>query len=419
MSFRTKILTAGLIMTALLLSAFPAGAAEQKTDHITLTADKTLSLGDVVRLAADRAPERFIARAHDTISRAYADQSSNLFAGSPRLALSHQNDFLLSDQGLREWEGRLEAPLWLPGEKSAHRNKAVAAAAESQAYRVRLEWAVAADVRELVWQVKLAEAALQESRDALDIAEQLKHDVERRITSGDLPRNSLLLAQRDVASRQIALKGAERDYVDSAVAYQNYTGLERIPAEVRESRQEVADELAAPHVLYARRQVDYYQAEYDAVKRSWSSAPTVSLGVKRERGGYDDRSINSVSFGLTIPLGSRAYTAPKRAEAAARLAEAERQRESVLRRHRRALHEAHHELEVCLVQQKISREHFAISKENMRLARKAFDLGESDLMDLVRVQEQYFQSAAFQSRQQIECGRATARHNQTKGIIPQ
>ncbi|WP_138380718.1 TolC family protein [Luteithermobacter gelatinilyticus] len=416
--FEKTVLRACLLAT-LCLWPGPAISAEEESEHVRLVPDSTLSLSNVIDAAANQAPDRLMAAARETTSRAYAKHAGSLFADSPQLSVSHQNDFLLSDQGLREWEGRLELPLWIPGEKSAYQNRARTAENEARAYRARMIWNVAREVRELVWQVKLAEAALEESRKGLEMAEKLLHHVERRIASGDLPRNSLILARQEVAARKIALKGAERDYVDSAVAYQSYTGLEAIPAEINESPQEVEDAYAVPPVLHARRLVEYYRAEYNAVRQSWSRSPTLSLGVKRERGGFDDRSVDSVSLGISIPLGSGAHTAPKRAEAAARLAEAERQKERALRAQKIALHEAEHELEVCLIQQKISREHHDMARENLQLAQRAFDLGESDLMDLLRVQDQYVRSSTAHTRQQLECGRAIARHNQTKGLLPE
>jgi outer membrane protein TolC len=143
------------------------------------------------------------------------------------------------------------------------------------------------------------------------------------------------------------------------------------------------------------------------------------VGVKHERGSYGQEPIDSVGVSLTVPLGGGAEMAPKRAEAAEKLAEAERQQELEIRRQKIALHEAEHELEVCLVQQEIAGEHYAMANENLRLARRAFELGESDLMDLLRVQEQYFQSANAHTRWGLECSLKTARYNQTKGILPE
>ncbi|WP_321390390.1 TolC family protein [Emcibacter sp.] len=392
---------------------------EHKGAHITLTQDATLSMGEVVGLTAERAPERYMVEARTRTGKAYRRKASSFFSDSPQISVHHQNDFLMSDQGLREWEGRLDLPIWMPGEKRAWQNRARAAGSEADAYRDRLVWEVAGEVRELLWQVKLTEAALQDNRAALETAEKLLDDVERRIKAGDLPKNSVILARQELAARRIALKGAERDYVDSAMTYQTITGLASIPASVEEQQQEVEDDYAVPPVTHARRQLEYYQAEYDSARASWSSSPTVTFGVKRERGGYDDRSIDSVSLGLAIPLGSATHSAPRRAEAAEKLAVAERQLALAMRDQKLALHEAEHELEVCLVQMEITEEHFAMATENLRLARRAFELGESDLMDLLRVQDQYFQSSGTHSLQKLQCGLAVARHNQTKGIFPQ
>ncbi|MFC7050093.1 TolC family protein [Emcibacter nanhaiensis] len=403
----------------LLMGPGAAFAEEHEGEHVKLVPDQALSLGEVIDRAAELAPDRFMVDARNKTGKAYGRKASSFFAGAPEISVHHQNDFLISDQGLREWEGRLDLPIWMPGEKRAWKDRARAAGSEADAFRNQLVWAVAGEVRDLVWQVKLAEASLDESRAALETAEKLLDDVEKRIRAGDLPKNTVLLARQELAGRRIAIKGAERDYVDSAMMYKTYTGLDRIPTNIAEQRQEVEDDYAVPPVIYARRQMDYYQAEYDSERASWSSSPTITVGVKRERGGYDDRSIDSVSFGLTVPLGSATHSAPRRAEAAEKLANAERELAMAMREQKLALHEAEHELEVCLIQQEITDEHFRMASENLRLAERAFELGESDLMDLLRVREQYFQSSGVHSRQKLQCSLGVARYNQTKGILPQ
>ena len=418
MQFNLKLL-GGAFWLIVLWGPVAVYSEEHESGHVRLNPDQTLSLREVVEQAAELAPDRFMVEARNRSGKAYGRKASSFFAGSPQISVHHQNDFLMSDQGLREWEGRLDLPLWMPGEKRAWKSRARAAGTEADAFRDRLIWSVAGEVRDMVWQVKIAEASLEENHAALETAEQLLEDVEKRIKAGDIPKNSALLARQEVAARRIAVKGAERDYVDSVVMYRTYTGLDRIPADISEQQQEVEDDYAVPPVTYARRQLDYYQAEYDSERASWSSSPTFTIGVKRERGGYDDRSIDSVSFGVSVPLGSAAQSAPRRAEAAEKLAAAERELAMAMREQMLALHEAEHELEVCLVQMEITDEHYQMASENLRLAERAFELGESDLMDLLRVREQYFQSSGVHSRQKLQCGLSVARYNQTKGILPQ
>jgi outer membrane protein, heavy metal efflux system len=95
----------------------------------------------------------------------------------------------------------------------------------------------------------------------------------------------------------------------------------------------------------------------------------------------------------------------------------EREQALVNREYKLSLHEAEHELEVCEVQLPLSASHFKMSQENLRLAQKAFDMGETDLFDLLKIQEQFFSSSAENTQIIIECKRAIARHNQVKGVL--
>ena len=82
-----------------------------------------------------------------------------------------------------------------------------------------------------------------------------------------------------------------------------------------------------------------------------------------------------------------------------------------------ALHESEHELEICEIQLPFAQSHFDLAKENLRLSQKAFDMGESNLLELIKAQEQYYISANQNGIKIIECKRAIARHNQIRGVL--
>lgn len=107
----------------------------------------------------------------------------------------------------------------------------------------------------------------------------------------------------------------------------------------------------------------------------------------------------------------------KRSAAAMTLAEAEREKEFIKRDLKLALHEAEHELELCDVRLPITSSHLDLAAENLRLSQKAFDVGEINLLDLLKIQEQYFISSRQQKRMKLECKRAIARQNQIWGVL--
>ncbi len=383
-----------------------------------LHADPALSLRDVVDAALSRSPDRLMIKSRQEIATALKRKSSSFFSDSPEIAISHQNDSLGSNQGLREWEGSLNMPLWLPGEKSANRKKARMSQAEADAYKALMTWQVAGEVRQILWDIKLAEATVRENRKSLEMARSLDRNMKKQIAAGNLPGRDALLSRQETMSREMALITAQSEYFHAGQIYQKYTGLDRIPADFTEQMVERETGENLPLINLANARVDYLRAEFREITSRWNSPPTLSLGVRRERGAYQDRNIDSVSLGLSFPLGGRVHAAPKRAAAAVTLADAERQREMVRRSQSLQLHEAHHEYETCRAQLLLAEEHFSLAGENLRLGQKSYELGESDMRDFLRIREQYFDSSRKIVTQKITCQRAVARHNQVKGILP-
>ncbi len=388
-----------------------------------LYADRTLSLRDVVDATLSRSPDRLMIKSRQEIATALKRKSASFFSDSPEIAIRHQNDSLGSNQGLREWESSLNMPLWLPGEKSANRKKARMSQAEADAYKALMTWQVAGEVRQLLWDIKLAEATVRENLKSLEMARSLDRNLKKQIAAGNLPGRDALLSRQETMSREMALIMAQSEYFHAGQIYQKYTGLARIPADFTEQMVErkAGENLPLtnlPLINLADARVEYLRAEFREITSRWNSPPTLSLGVRRERGAYLDRNIDSVSLGLSFPLGGRVHAAPKRAAAAVALADAERQREVVRRSQSLMLHETHHELEICRAQLLLAEEHLSLAGENLRLGQKSYELGESDMRDFLRIREQYFDSSRKNVTQKIKCQRAVARHNQVKGILP-
>lgn len=61
---------------------------------------------------------------------------------------------------------------------------------------------------------------------------------------------------------------------------------------------------------------------------------------------------------------------------------------------------------------------FQIAKESIRLAQKAFKLGEFDLVSLLRVQAQTSEAERNFTSRQIQLQWDTARYNQAVGVLP-
>ena len=82
------------------------------------------------------------------------------------------------------------------------------------------------------------------------------------------------------------------------------------------------------------------------------------------------------------------------------------------------MHEAEHNLSVSRAELTIAAKQHAVAKESFNLAQKAFQLGESDLVSLLRVQAQAFEAERTYTTRQIQVQWDIARYNQTVGVLP-
>lgn len=82
------------------------------------------------------------------------------------------------------------------------------------------------------------------------------------------------------------------------------------------------------------------------------------------------------------------------------------------------MHEAEHNLSVSRKELTLAAKQHEIARESLRLAEKAFQLGETDLVSLLRVQAQAFEAERAFTTRKVQVQWEIARYNQTVGVLP-
>jgi outer membrane protein TolC len=98
--------------------------------------------------------------------------------------------------------------------------------------------------------------------------------------------------------------------------------------------------------------------------------------------------------------------------------EAMSQREKLRRTLEADLHEAEHNLLVSKKELLLAEQQFKIADNSAKLAQKAYNLGELDLMRLLRIQSQTFEAERSYTTRQLQVKWDTARYNQAVGVLP-
>jgi len=348
-------------------------------------------------------------------------QAASPLAGDPSLAVRHQTDKLHDDMGYVEWEAGLELPLWLPGQRNARRGQADADEQRADATALFLRWQAAGQVREAVWDASIAEGRANQAELALKSAKALETDVRKRTQAGELSRLELVLAQKESAVRELELQTARDELEHAHEAYGLLTGFHEFPDSAIETISDSGGELPTghPQLLLADATVAHARAERDRVRGERRGNPLLTIGGKHQRDAGARDYYDSLGLEIRVPLGLESQAAPQQSAAELRLTDSEAERARLRRELELTLAGARHARAALRASLDIAQRQQSLAAEAHRLTQRAFDLGESDLVKLLRTREQALQAELDLRLRSLELDRATARLNQALGTVPE
>ena len=386
---------------------------------IQLERNHQLTLTEVVRLSILRSPKQAEIQAGKGLVNAKNIQASSFLPGAPAVTAGHQNDVVGSNRNLNQWEVGLDLPLWLPGQKSARASLAEGAKTELDKTSANLSLDIAGQVRDALWNLGMAtnEAELQESRYLA--AQALLTDVEKRWKAGELAKTDVMLAQNGTLAAKTALIKAKAEVKHAEHRYWILTGLKELPNTFEEqltSKEMIDDSHPWLAESAARIEIANHQRALNAIEQSEN--PQVMLNVRHERGAFDSLYNDSVGVAIRVPLDSKVRSAPMLANAEMAIAQAMSEHEQRQRLLESSFHEAQHNLEVIREEIDILQAQHKLSQESLQLAKKSFALGESDLIDLLRIQATAYEAERALKSRQTQMQWHIARYNQAIGVLP-
>lgn len=378
----------------------------------------TPSLVKMVAAAAARNPGMELADAERGIAGALQRKADQPFAGDPIANVKYQTDSVGSDNGYREWEGGIELPLWLPGQSDSYAREAERTVAVSDSINDARRLEIAGKVRERLWAVAIARSEAEQAQSALEVAKSLLQDIQRRVEAGELPRSDSLLAEKELLQREEAMQLASNRVTQTERLFTRFTGLDAPREAAREQPGGTGLNAEHPRLQLAQRHVAQAQAHRDRIRSESRSGPNLWLGAKsvKPEAGYDYDS--SVGVELSMPFGNGAHSAPDLAEAELALTRAQVELNSALLELEDALTQASLELDRAKASLKQTKRRRTLSDESLKLSRRAFDLGETDLVRLLQAQADALAARQDEQIRQLEYGQTVARLNQALGVIP-
>jgi outer membrane protein TolC len=374
----------------------------------------------VIQAGYERYPQRTLGDAIHRQGDALRRQASSLLADDPAVTLRHENDAWTDSNGFRSWEGGLDLPLWLPGQRGRRGEVASATDLEADAVGRLQYWRVAGEIRDLLWSLGIAETELALARQAEDSAAVLENDVDKRFRAGELARTDLIMAQKETLARQSERVAAQAALDTLVQQYRTWTGLTELPVDIEETAaktEQIAEDhpaLAAAGLGVARA-----RARRNQVQGEKRANPVLTLGGKSERPVSGASYDTSLTVELHVPLGTKSQAAVKTADAERDLTQASIELAGVKRDLDTGLQNARVERDTAGRSLQLAQRQQALAAEGLRLTQRAFELGESDLFTLLTARAQALSAQRDVRLRRLELGRATARYNQALGVIPE
>ncbi|MDR2875138.1 MAG: TolC family protein [Methylobacillus sp.] len=417
MKLYSSVFSLRIASALLLMFACVCAHAEEELER--LQSDSALTLGGVLQATFERDPRQPLLQAGAGAVAARDKHASALLPGAPAVNLNHQTDVIGSGRNLREWGATLEFPVWLPGQKTAREAVAREARSGLDAGRAGLLLDAAGRLREAFWDVAMSRNAAELAARRAQTALALEQDVERRQQAGELAKTDVMLAKNETLQAQAAQLRAEAELKHAEHRWWMLTGLKSIPMQGDEKQ---AGEAQAddnhPLLAPSARRVALMREERNLVKVERRENPQLLLSARHDRGAFDNAFDNSVGVAVRIPLDAEVRSAPMMARAEMDLAQALTEHEQRRLELLTAMHEAEHNLEVTRRELVLVEEQNSLAQENLNLARKAFTLGETDLVHLMRVQALAFEAERALQNSRIQLQWDIARYNQAAGVLP-
>ena len=356
------------------------------------------------------------------LTKADADKSAaqRLWAKSPSLEYSQRDNRFQADTGLKETEVGVVWPVWQWGQRGAQNTLAASALTKADHNAQFVRFKLAAEVREAIWMTKDAEVEYGEAVLLAETLTRLARDVDRRVSAGDLARVDSLVSHAERLAA-LALQSEASQKLSAMLArWQNLTGL-RTPLSTEAATEQpsaLKSVIAHPELLLSIQSADEAKKKLELVEASNREAPELKVGMRQELAARTQPGQSTLIVGFRLPLGTSDRNRPLLAAA---LTDVEVSTTQEQRTQERI--ESEHELAkqaLTFAQQQLqsAKERADLLNERTALIEKSFKAGETSLPDYLRAVSLSSQAQTAYLRQISKTYLATARFNQSLGVMP-
>lgn len=388
---------------------------------LSLPAQAQTGLAELFAAAWQRQPEALAAGAHREAAEGRQASARSWTAEPASLEIASKTDRLHRNDGAREIELGIAAPLWRPGERGRAQALAAAELGALDSRVAAAQWRLAGLLREAWWAWQRAALDLGLAQARVEQASQLGRDVARRVAAGDLSRADQHQAEAAIAAAQAELAEAQAGLAQARFGLQALSGVAPETAGSSEPAPPGEDHGLEAHPALRELQDRARLARHarELAGTQGRASPELSLSTARERGARGEAWGQTVTLGLRIPFGSEGQRKTQLAMAAAAQIEAEAQLTLEQQRLAAELATARARIAASEAQFRSAARRAELARETLGFVDKAFGLGETDLPTRLRVAQEAFEAQRQSERARLGQQHALSTLRQALGLLPQ
>ncbi len=360
-------------------------------------------------------PEQQITQGLQEMHSTNQQYSDSWIAGDVDLVVHHENDTLTDNDDYKNWQVGVEFPLWLSSQKQAQKTITRSYGEQLSAYQLYLRWLASEQLRKLVWNYRTAEIEVDAARSALQKSQSLLNKVILKVKAGESPRIDQLLAHKAVLKQQNNLVQKRSTLTIAQNQFRRWTRTHNLPQNILEQPLSPLPLDQHPKIIQLSSALQISRAMMKKTQAGKRDNPKVFLGAQNDKDKSSEN--NSLILEVSIPLGVNPGFSPRLAEKKRNVYEQQAVLDKARIQLEQAIFQAQQQLTSAQQSIHLAKEQYAISIKALSMSEQAYQLGETNIQNLLLVQQQTAEAKRDFRLAEARSGQAIANLNQVSGHI--
>ncbi len=360
-------------------------------------------------------PEQQITQGLQEMHSTNQQYSDSWIAGDVDLVVHHENDTLTDNDDYKNWQVGVEFPLWLSSQKQAQKTITRSYGEQLSAYQLYLRWLASEQLRKLVWNYRTAEIEVDAARSALQKSQSLLNKVILKVKAGESPRIDQLLAHKAVLKQQNNLVQKRSALTIAQNQFRRWTRTHNLPQNILEQPLSPLPLDQHPKIIQLSSALQISRAMMKKTQAGKRDNPKVFLGAQNDKDKSSEN--NSLILEVSIPLGVNPGFSPRLAEKKRNVYEQQAVLDKARIQLEQAIFQAQQQLTSAQQSIHLAKEQYAISIKALSMSEQAYQLGETNIQNLLLVQQQTAEAKRDFRLAEARSGQAIANLNQVSGHI--